>query len=181
MKNNENNYFLKSERLGFGIWQKNDLNLALEIWGNNEISKFVGGPFSNEQVRTRLMKEISNYIENKIQYWPLFLLKNREHIGCCGLKPYDTEKNILETGFYLKTQYQGAGYAKEAAQTVIKYAFEELKVTALFAGHHPKNKASENLLIRLGFQRTGTEYYEPTCLEHPAYLLTRENYLKLCY
>ncbi len=171
-------YFLKSKRVGFRFWNENDLDLAFEIWGDSEVSKFVGGPFSKEQVRARLQKEIGNFNSYKIQYWPIFLLATGEHIGCCGLKPYSSEKNILETGFYLKKKYQGEGYAKEAATAVINYAFDTLGVSGLFAGHHPENNASGSLLKKLGFENTGVEFYEPSGLDHPAYMLTRDNFFK---
>lgn len=166
-------YFLKSKRIGFRAWNENDIELAFEIWGDGEVSKFVGGPFSKDQVRARLKKEIDSFNSYKIQYWPIFLLATGEHIGCCGLKPYSSEKNILKTGFYLKKKYQGAGYAKEAAAVVINYAFDTPGVSGLFAGHHPENNTSGSLLKKLGFENTGVEFYEPSGLDHPAYLLTR--------
>jgi len=176
---NDDIYFLKTARLGFRTWSEEDLESAFEIWGDDEVSKLVGGPFSRNQVHERLLKEIRNQASYKIQYWPIFLLETGEHIGCCGLKPYDAEKNILETGFYLKRKYQGAGYAKEASRAVIEYAFEKLMVSSLFAGHHPDNEVSKSLLKKLGFASAGYEYYEPTGLYHPAYTLTRENYVKI--
>jgi RimJ/RimL family protein N-acetyltransferase len=177
--NNNNDYFLKSERIGFRAWKETDLDLAFEIWGDDEVSKFVGGPFSRNQVRARLQKEIGNFDSYKIQYWPMFLIATGEHIGCCGLKPYSVEKNILETGYYLKRKYQGAGYAKEAARAVICYAFDMLEVSGLFAGHHPENIISGSLLKKLGFENIGTEFYEPSGLDHPAYMLTRDNFIKI--
>lgn len=44
-----------------------------------------------------------------------------------------------------------------------------MKVKALIAGHHPENKASANLLSKLGFKYIGDKYYEPTGLYHPSY------------
>jgi len=63
------------------------------------------------------------------------------------------------------------GYAYEAARAAINYSFDVLKVDKLYAGHHPQNKASEKLLLRLGFQYIGLNFYEPTGLYHPSYEL----------
>jgi hypothetical protein len=52
-----------------------------------------------------------------------------------------------------------------------RYAFTDLKGGGLFAGHHPKNDASRLLLIKLDFRYTHDEYYEPTGLQHPSYLM----------
>ena len=58
-----------------------------------------------------------------------------------------------------------------AARAVIRYAFDDLAVGGLIAGHHPKKEASRHLLIKLGFRRTHDAYHEPTGLEHPSYLM----------
>ena len=59
----------------------------------------------------------------------------------------------------------------EAAKKVIEYAFSNLQVKGLFAGHNPKNEKSRNLLNKLGFKFTHKEYYAPTGLMHPSYIL----------
>jgi hypothetical protein len=47
---------------------------------------------------------------------------------------------------------------------VIQHAFDNRLANALFAGHHPENKASRNALLKLGFLGTAAKYYEPTGL-----------------
>lgn len=164
-------YFLQSTRLGFGLWSTTDIALAMGLWGDGEVTKRIGGPFSKNQVNQRLLKEIASQNEYGIQYWPIFLLAAGEHVGCCGLRPYKLEEKIYEIGFHLKKPFWGQGYAAEAAQAVIDYAFHTLKAQALFAGHHPDNETSRRLLTKLGFQYTHDEYYIPTGLNHPSYLL----------
>jgi len=60
---------------------------------------------------------------------------------------------------------------------MIKYAFNTLEANALFAGHNPKNEVSRHLLELLGFRYTHDEYYPPTGLNHPSYLLKANEYL----
>lgn len=52
-----------------------------------------------------------------------------------------------------------------------------MRVTALFAGHNPKNILSARLLKKLGFTYTHNEYYPPTELYHPSYLMTNQYYM----
>lgn len=35
------NFFLKTSRLKFSVWNKRDLPDALELWGNPEVTKFI--------------------------------------------------------------------------------------------------------------------------------------------
>lgn len=174
-------YFMASERLGFRHWSREDLKLAIGLWGDFEVTKLFDGrgPLSKEQVRARLNQEIEGQKEYGIQYWPIFLLKTGDHVGCAGLRPYDPEHGILEIGFHIRSVCWRCGYASEAGRAVMLYAFDSLKVAGLFAGHNPKNEASRNLLLKLGFNYTHDEFYEPTGLQHPSYLLTSDDYASL--
>ncbi|MBI1743259.1 GNAT family N-acetyltransferase [Candidatus Acetothermia bacterium] len=169
-------YFLRSSRLGFRRWSDEDLELAWGLWGDPEVTRWIGGPFSEQQVKDRLAREISTMKSDGLQYLPIFLLSSGEHIGCCGLRPYKPEERIFELGFHIRTAHWGKGYASEAARAVMKYAFTELGGWALFAGHHPNNEVSRRIVQKLGFRYTHDEFYPPTGLRHPSYLLTAEEF-----
>lgn len=168
-------YFMTSERLGFRSWANDDLELAVGLWGDYEVTRLFDarGALSSQQVLERLNNEIALQLQYNVQYWPVFNLKSGNHIGCAGLRPYDLEKNMYEIGFHIRSQHWRQGYAFEAAKQVIDYAFTSKKISSLFAGHNPKNDASRNLLTKLGFQYTHDEFYKPTGLNHPSYLLKK--------
>ena len=171
-------FFLRTDRLGFRTWSEQDLDLAIGLWGDLEVTRLIDarGKLSDDQVRERLLHEIATAASYGIQYWPIFLIDSLEHVGCCGLRPYDWPANILEIGFHICSAHWGCGYASEAASAVIGYAFEQLGVAALYAGHNPANQVSRHLLHKLGFRYTHDEYYAPTGLDHPAYILSAEAY-----
>lgn len=168
-------YFLTSKRLGFRRWREEDFPLAMELWGDREVTAYIGGPFTEKMVRSRLRQEIKQEQETGLQYWPLFLLDGNRHTGCAGLRPYRLEDRVYELGIHLRRDYWGKGLAMEAARSVIGYGFGTLGATALFAGHHPRNEASRQLLLKLGFVHTHEELYKPTGLLHPSYLLRRSS------
>jgi RimJ/RimL family protein N-acetyltransferase len=169
-------YFLTTNRLGFRSWKQEDLPLAMAIWGDPEVTRFVGGPFSPAQVQEKLDREIANMDQHCVQYWPMFLLANHQHVGCAGLRPLrvprkELGKRGLEMGFYLRPAYWHMRLAEEAGRSVIEYAFATLGVTGLFAGHHPQNMASGRVLAKLGFRFSHEEHYAPTGLMHRAYVM----------
>lgn len=166
-------YFMKTERLGFSKWNATDLDLAARLWGEEEVTRYIcaEGKFTQQDIIRRLDIEIKNDELFRIQYWPIFELVTNELIGCCGIRPYKTELKSYEIGFHLRNRYWGLGYASEAAKSVIDYSFTVVKADKLYAGHHPGNEASEKLLIKLGFQYIGKDFYEPTGLYHPSYEL----------
>lgn len=176
---------MKTNRLGFSFWQPADIQQALSLWGDPVVTKFItSNGMSLEMVEKRFHFEISHLETYDVQYWPVFLLETGDFIGCCGLHafnsiPGDLGKGVYELGFHLKKEFWGKGYAKEAAECVINYGFEVLQLEAIFAGHHPENKSSAGLLHKLGFVLQGEVFYPPTGLNHPSYLLQKNNQVKL--
>jgi RimJ/RimL family protein N-acetyltransferase len=166
-------YFLKTERLGFNYWTADDLPLARQLWGDPDVARFLGGPFTDEQIRQRLDRHLALLRDYNVQYWPIFLLETGDHVGCGGLQPYRMEEQIYELGFHLHRAYWGRGLAEEAARAVIRYAFESLGLETLFAGHHPENAASRRVLEKLGFQYAGEDVYPPSGVMEPTYFLRR--------
>ena len=173
-------YFLRSPRLGFRWWEAEDLDLALELWGDPEVTRLIDarGALSRADVEQRLASERAMEMEHGIQYWPMFLLSDGAFVGCCGLRPRHQPAGIYELGFHVCSHHWRHGYATEAARAVIDHAFDTLDATALFAGHHPENQPSRELLLELGFRHTHDELYPATDLEHPSYLLPRR---MMCY
>lgn len=166
-------YFLQTDRIGFSKWSQDDRKLAELLWGDPAVTRYIcaSGKFSADDIVNRLNKEIANNAEYDVQYWPVFELMTNELIGCCGLRPH--KQNEYEIGFHLRQKFWGQGYAMEAADAAIQYAFTVLKAEKLFAGHNPKNIPSQKLLKKLGFTYIGDEFYEPTGLYHPSYELNR--------
>ncbi len=135
------------------------------------MTAWLSGPLSAEAIQKRLEHEIRQRDEVGIQYWPIFLLATGDHVGCAGLRP--KEPQVLELGYYLKPAFWGTGLATEAGAALIAYAFTTLDAETLFAGHHPANHASQKVLEKLGFTRAGEEFYEPSGVIEPTYLLQR--------
>ena len=166
-------YFLRSPRLGFRYWRDTDLPLAINLWGDPTVTRYISARgYTLREVQIRLQLEIDAQIAHGIQYWPIFLLATDEHVGCCGLRVRDNQPEIPELGVHVVSRHWRQGYAFEAASRVIEHGFTALALQALFAGHNPENIASQRLLMKLGFVHTHDEFYAPTGLEHPSYLLT---------
>ena len=139
-------------------------------------------PFvTSSAVKARLASECARQCEERVQYWPCFLRdadRFGEHVGAVGLRQYrgaapscDGLSIVFEIGFHLRPDYWGQGLATEAAIAVLSFAFTKLNAEAIFAGHNPHNEKSPRVLKKLGFVLTHEEYYAPTGLMHPSYIL----------
>jgi len=119
-----NEHFLESRRLGLRHWRASDLPLALGLWTNPEVARFISStPPTEPDVRARLARELATQTTHGMQYWPVFLLANGDFVGCCGLRPRAQEPDVPEFGVHLLPGHWGHGYATEAASLVIACAF----------------------------------------------------------
>src|ERR1700730_6636352 len=170
-------YFLKTERLGFRCWSRGDLPAVQELWGDLEVTRFFGGPFSDKEIEQRLEREISLLDAYGFQYWPIYLLADNNHVGCCGLRPYRLKDGMHELGFHLRPKYWGQGLAVEATRGVIDFAFGTIGAKSLSAGHHPQNLASKKVLEKLGFRYMHDEFFATLEMDIPYYQLARPDRL----
>jgi len=81
----------------------------MALWGDIQVTRFIGGPFSEKEVQERLAREFVFMKEHGVQYWPVFLLGEGDFTGCCGLRPYRLEDGIYEPGIPLSTDALGQG------------------------------------------------------------------------
>jgi ribosomal-protein-alanine N-acetyltransferase len=165
-----------TERLTWRWWDDGaaDADLAQALWGDVAVTRLIGGPFSVEDVRSRLSQEIRRAEADHVQYWPIFLGSGGAHVGVAGLRRYNPGVGrggaaVYELGFHLRVGYWGRGLATEAGGALVRYAFRQLHADAVFAGHHPANHASRRVLLKLGLAYTHDEHYGPTGLMHPSY------------
>ena len=63
-------YLIRTERIGFGSWQEDDRDLALLLWGDPAVSRYISrtGVFTEEEIIQRLQTEIQNERQYGIQY-----------------------------------------------------------------------------------------------------------------
>jgi RimJ/RimL family protein N-acetyltransferase len=180
-------------RLCFRRWRPDDLPLAQLLWGDPEVSRYIGGPLTAEQVRRRFERHLEFEQQAGVQYWQLWLrsgniaagLPNCDtgaasgeyFAGCCGLRP--PEDGSYEHGFYLRPCFHGQGLGFEAAGAVLAHAFEERLAHSVWGGHHPDNAASKALLLKLGMRYSHIEELEPPRPPNFVYVVTAEQWARI--
>jgi [ribosomal protein S5]-alanine N-acetyltransferase len=165
---------LNTNRLFLRTWQEEDFPLAQSLWGDPDVTRFLGGPLPDDKVRDKLHAEMACFDEHGVQYFPIFERETNDFVGCCGLRPWRyTPPQGHEIGFHLVKAKWGQGYAFEIAQGVVRHAFDDLQIQMLRAGHHPEHFVSKKILLKLGFEPVDAVLYKPTGLMHPTYKLKR--------
>ncbi len=162
-----------SARLRFRTWREEDLPLAIALWTDADVMRYMGGARSIEQATERFREECANQQTHGFQYWPLFSLETGEHAGCAGLRPFHGSLDVLEVGVHIARPFWSERYGEEAARAVIAHAWVHSSASSLVAGHFPDNANSQALIERLGFVYTHHEPWGPRQHMHPYYRLDR--------
>lgn len=72
-----------------------------------------------------------------------------------GATPMDVHERQFEVGYWTAQDMRGNGYATEASNAVIRYAFDALQADAIYICHYEGNKPSQKVIKKLGFTKTG--------------------------
>ena len=80
---------------------------------------------------------------------------NEVIVGQCGFKGPPTPDGVVEIAYGVEPESQGNGYATEAAQALVGYAFQNEDVLLVRAHTLPEANASTRVLANCGFRRVG--------------------------
>jgi RimJ/RimL family protein N-acetyltransferase len=89
---------------------------------------------------------------------------------------------MMEIGAFLAPSERGKGYGTEATQLMVDYLFLSKDLTRIQAGADVRNRASQRVLEKVGFQREGTMrkclFNNGELRDHYLYSILREEWKK---
>lgn len=100
------------------------------------------------------------YPRGKRTVWAVTTIDNGRYIGHAALRPRPEKSGEWEISYMLEKKAWGKGYATEVARRLIAFGFEEMKLKEVFATVDPANKASLNILEKLGLKILKSEFDE---------------------
>lgn len=134
----------------------------------------------------RSLEESQQVVEHFISrgdVWAIVEKKTGHVIGSIGLHS-DMKREVENArmlGYALGENHWGQGFATEAANVVLRFAFEELHCPIVSAYHFPKNAKSKHVIKKLGFVpegmlRLASTLPDGTVVDDVCYSMTREEY-----
>ena len=99
------------------------------------------------------VKQITGWFSQNDEYLAVCELSTKKVIGYLAIN--DDKKGEKNLGYNLHSAYQRKGYAYEACIAILNYAFNTIGVEKFTSGTANLNYPSINLLVKLGFQKTG--------------------------
>jgi [ribosomal protein S5]-alanine N-acetyltransferase len=98
---------------------------------------------------------LHEYAMHTLWDWAIEHRADHKMIGRIGLSHYHPGDQRADLGYALNRRYWSKGYATEAAQTVLRYAFRDLRLNRVGALVLPDNAGSIRVLGKIGMKREG--------------------------
>jgi RimJ/RimL family protein N-acetyltransferase len=116
---------------------------------------------TREDVATQLPRAIRRYSDHPgLGSWHATLRESGQFIGWVSLKHAGDSPDI-EIGYRLCVQAWGKGLATELASSMVVRGFEKVGLQRIIGVTHPDNRASQNVLRKIGMRDQGFgRYYE---------------------
>ncbi|MDB5705012.1 MAG: GCN5-related N-acetyltransferase [Sphingomonas bacterium] len=147
---------IETERLIMRPWEDRDRAVLRAQCDDPEVMRFLLPVLDDAAFETMLGRLAGWITDHGFTFWILERRDDGVVMGMCGLKPGapDTPiENKVEIGWRLGSDFWGQGYAREAAQASLDWAWANLDTPEVVAITVQANKASWGLMERLGMTR----------------------------
>jgi len=130
-----------------------DLDNLFALYRDPEIRKyFPEGILNYDDTKEELEWHMNGHPRHpELGLWATVYKETDRFIGRCGLLPWDIDGKLeIEIAYLLDKKFWHQGLATEAANGIMKYAFEKLTLSRLICLIDPDNIASQRVAERIG-------------------------------
>ncbi|MBT3251723.1 MAG: GNAT family N-acetyltransferase [Candidatus Marinimicrobia bacterium] len=147
----------ETERIRIEKATLDDSPFILELLNSPGWIEFIGdrGLTTTKEVADYIQKVlIDSYVKNGYGLFKMILKAEDKPIGLCGFVKRDFLDHA-DIGFALLPEYEGNGYAYEAACETMNYGLSALQIKTIFAITTFENSKSKKLLHKIGLHEIG--------------------------
>ena len=143
---------LETKRLILRPWQEQDAEDLYEYAKDPDVGLPAGWPPHTDVENSRqIIKDVLSVPETYA-----ICQKDGRAIGSVGLKlkgstDMTDRENECELGYWIGKPFWGQGLIPEAARELLRYAFQELGMGAVWCGYYEGNEKSKKVQEKLGF------------------------------
>lgn len=145
---------IETERLVLKEFSADDAEFIFRLLNSPGWLKYIGTRNINslEDAGSYIVNKIvQGYKDNSFGFYLAQIKRTNEKTGMCGLVKREGLDNI-DIGFAFLPEYEGKGYAFEAASAVMDYAKNTLEIKQVAAITLPDNSKSVKILEKLGMR-----------------------------
>lgn len=144
--------FLRGDRVTLRTVEENDLEFIRDGVNHPDVRSLVGQSFPTNIPQEEKFFDEANENDDVIQ---VLITAQNDRIGFMEFDPIDRETGTAELAFWVLPEYQREGYAREAAELMLEYAFNELRMHKVSANVYEFNEPSMEFLKDIGFTQEG--------------------------
>ncbi|WP_027953679.1 GNAT family N-acetyltransferase [Halobacillus kuroshimensis] len=147
-----------SSRIQFRSYRKEDFSFLFGMLSDSEMMTYIGdGGVKTKQEAREFLHWIHTHEESDPDLGLKVLVEKEsgERIGHAGLVPQQVDgKEEVEIGYWIIHEFQGRGYAKEAADFLLSYGRKHRKEERYFSLIQPGNTASAHVARSIGMHKS---------------------------
>jgi ribosomal-protein-alanine N-acetyltransferase len=163
---------VKTPRLTLRPWRDDDLPALAAMNADPHVMRFLPKTLTFEETQSAFKILRDHFDRHGFGIWAVEANGIPHIVGGVGLcyPPYEAHFTpCVEIGWRIKHQYQGRGYATEAARAALDFGFTQLKLDEIVSMTVPANEQSWMLMERLGMKRNPDDDFNHPRLapDHP--------------
>ena len=145
---------------------ESDVDDIFAMRSDEEIMRFIREPQARDESFDWIKLVSGRWHSEKLGFCAVIEKETNKFLGWCGIWRLK-ETGEIEIGYAIdKTQWK-KGFATEAAEKFMRYAFEELNAERLVAVARPENTASRRVMEKLGMKFVKTAaFYEQSLVQY---------------
>jgi RimJ/RimL family protein N-acetyltransferase len=151
---------LRTERLILRPWEEADAEECYKYASDPRVGPIAGWPsHTSVEESRRVIRDILAVPET----YAVVLMETGLPIGSIGLHRNDlaSKEDEMELGFWLGAPYWGRGIIPEAAEEMLRRAFEDLRLARVWCAYYDGNEKSKRVQEKLGFRYQRTSENAP--------------------
>jgi RimJ/RimL family protein N-acetyltransferase len=139
-----------TERIRFRRYRTQDAKAVSEMFTDPQARRFYPEMGRPQEIDRWIRWNLDSYAEHGFGLWVMEHRDEGLFLGDCGLTFQSVEgERLLELGYHLRERHRGRGYATEAGQACLAFAFDDLAASLVCSIVDPENEASMRLALRL--------------------------------
>ena len=156
---------LRTPRLSLRRWRAADLEPFAALNADPEVMRWFPAPLDRAGSDAMVERIEAHHAAHGFGLWAVEVLDSVKgtapFVGFVGLAvprfapPFPATEPCVEIGWRLARPWWGLGIAPEAAEAVLRHAFEDLALTEVVSFTVPPNLASQRVMQKLGMRYDG--------------------------
>ena len=154
---NQENRTITTSRLILRLFKKSDAEEVARLCNNYNIyinTLYLPYPYSKDDALSWMERHLENYEAGKSYEFAVTDNESGQLLGAIALSN-NQRFNHGEIAYWIGEDFWGKGYATEAAEAIVQFAFREKNYHKVFARCFGSNPASGRVLEKLGMKEEG--------------------------